>query len=53
MAEVKRTYYETGELESEVFLLNGKKNGEYKSYHRNGQLRVIYSYIDGKINGEI
>ena len=53
MAEVKRTYYETGELESEVFLLNGKKNGEYKSYRENGQLESISSYNNDEINGEI
>ena len=50
MAEVKRTYYSTGELESEVFILNGKKIGEYKSYHENGSLHEICSYIDDKRN---
>ena len=53
MAEVKRTYYNNGELESEVFLLNGKRNGEYKEYHMNGQLYWICSYIDDKLYGEI
>ena len=28
MAQVKRTYHPTGELESECFEINGKKNGE-------------------------
>ena len=28
MAEVKRTYYKSGELESECFEINDKKNGE-------------------------
>ena len=27
MSEVERTYYETGELKSEVYMINGKKNG--------------------------
>ena len=27
--------------------------GEYKQYHKNGQLEYICLYIDGKINGEI
>ena len=27
--------------------------GEYKSYHMNGQLQAICSYIDGMKNGEI
>ena len=48
MAEVNRTYYKTGELKSECFEINGKKNGEYKRYHQNGQLNIICSYIDGK-----
>jgi antitoxin component YwqK of YwqJK toxin-antitoxin module len=36
MAEVKRTYYSSGELKSEVFILNDKMNGEYKEYYENG-----------------
>jgi antitoxin component YwqK of YwqJK toxin-antitoxin module len=38
---VHRTYYETGELESEVFMNNGKKEGEYKNYYESGQLKDI------------
>ena len=30
MAEVKREYYSTGELETEWFEVNGKKEGESK-----------------------
>ena len=52
MCEVKREYYKTGELESECFELNEKKEGIYKSYYPDGQLEIICSYIDGKINGE-
>ena len=33
MAEVKREYYPTGELESEWFEINGKKEGEFKLYY--------------------
>ena len=58
MAEVKRTYYESGELLSEVFEINGKKNGEYKRYNElgmliktsmydNGELKEIYNYVNG------
>ena len=36
MCEVKREYYKTGELKSECFEINGKKNGEEKTYHENG-----------------
>jgi antitoxin component YwqK of YwqJK toxin-antitoxin module len=32
MGKVVRTYYESGELKSEVFVVNNKKNGEYKQY---------------------
>ena len=52
MAQTVRTYYESGELRSEHFELNGKKNGEFKSYHKNGQLCFICSFIDGITNGE-
>jgi antitoxin component YwqK of YwqJK toxin-antitoxin module len=48
MAEVKRMYYPTGELKSEVFIINGKKNGERKSYHENGQLKTICNYVNDK-----
>ena len=52
MAEIKRTYYETGELLSEVFVIDGKINGEYKSYHDNGQLEMECTFIDDNKNGE-
>ena len=63
MAEVKREYYESGELESECFEINGKKNGEFKTFDERGQ--VLNSeqyladipvgkhesfYVDGKLN---
>ena len=46
MAKVNRTYYKSGELESEVFMINDKIHGEYKSYWKNGQLKEIYLFID-------
>ena len=52
MAEVVRTYYNTGKLLSEVYMVNGKKNGIYKKYYKNGQLDTICSYTDDKKNGE-
>jgi len=52
MAEVKRTYYSTGELDSEYFEINGKINGLYKSYLKNGQLFVIKTYVDNILHGE-
>jgi len=38
MAEVVRTYYDTGELSSEVYMVNGI----YKEYYESGQLHKIY-----------
>ena len=46
MAEVERRYYDTSELESEVYMVNGKKNG---IYNRNGELKENYYYNDGKV----
>ena len=46
MAEVKRTYYQSGALHTEYIEIDGKKNGEYKCYWPNGQLSIICSYID-------
>ena len=53
MTQAVKTYYDNSEyqLRSEGFELNGKKNGESKSYWENGQLSVIQFYIDGKKNG--
>ncbi len=50
---VVREYHDLEEkkLKSEVFVVNGKKEGPYKSYHENGQLRVEVNYIDGLEQG--
>ena len=34
MAVLKREYFDSGELKSEVFEINGKKNGLYKEWHQ-------------------
>ena len=52
MAELKRTYFRSGELFSEWYEINGKIEGEFKYYYANGQLEEIEQYIDGKLNGE-
>jgi antitoxin component YwqK of YwqJK toxin-antitoxin module len=52
MTELKRTYYADGELKSEVFEINGKKEGELKIYYKNGQIMISCNYINGYINGE-
>jgi antitoxin component YwqK of YwqJK toxin-antitoxin module len=53
MAEVKRTYYDSGELCQEYFEVDGKKEGIYKSYHQSGNIEEIVPYINGLQNGEI
>jgi len=52
MAEVERTYYESGKLESEVFTIDGKKNGFYKQFDKYGTLMIEATYVDDKLNGE-
>ena len=50
---VYREYYDKDntKIESEVFMMNGKKEGVYKSYHKNGKLWKEVNYIDNKRNG--
>jgi len=50
---VYREYYNKKKpiIKSEVFMLNGKRNGILKSYHKNGQLKEEVNYIDDKMNG--
>jgi antitoxin component YwqK of YwqJK toxin-antitoxin module len=47
---VVRTYWNDvkTQLREECFINAGKKEGVYKSYHRNGQLKEEANYIDGK-----
>ncbi len=39
-------------LKEEYFLLNGKIEGELRTYHFNGQLELSRFYVDGKRHGE-
>jgi len=39
-------------LDYTYFLINGKIEGEYKSYYSNGRLHLICYYKDGKIEGK-
>jgi len=49
---VERTFYTNSfTLKSEVYILNGKKNGIYRSFHENGQIYEESNYLDGKLNG--
>ena len=35
----------------EYFVFNGKKEGEYKHYFRDGKLFQTYNYVDGQKEG--
>ncbi len=49
---IKREYYDSGNLYSEFFEINNKKNGICKKYYETGQIWFIGEYIDDKLNGE-
>lgn len=48
--EVK-TYYSDGNVRWTGFLANGKRDGQWKEYARNGLLISEYNYNDGSLNG--
>ena len=52
MSKLKREYYESGELKSTCFEINGKRYGDYKQYYKNGQLEWICAYVNGNNHGE-
>ena len=52
MAELKREYYSNGDIKSQVFIINGKKEGQYKKYYKNGILGSVYNYINDIKNGQ-
>lgn len=49
----ERTFYQSGELESEFSLLNGKKNGPFKFYFPTGETKLEGEYLEEKIDGEL
>ena len=46
------TFYETGNLKTEVTYKDGKKNGYLKEYAENGDLLKISKYVDDEIQTE-
>ncbi|WP_299117046.1 toxin-antitoxin system YwqK family antitoxin [uncultured Winogradskyella sp.] len=42
-------YFKDGSVSEKGQLLDGKRIGEYVSYHKNGEAKVIANYIDGFI----
>jgi hypothetical protein len=46
---VKEEYYESGRLKSKVKIINGKREGKCKFYHRSGKLKSVWNYKNGKL----
>ena len=44
-------WYETGQLKAVQMHKNGKKHGEYKSFHPRGVLKTICYYDNGMLSG--
>ena len=53
MNGVEKSYYESGELKSEVMFKDGKLNGVEKSYYKTGELESEIPYQDGKMDGDM
>lgn len=49
--DMRKEYYENGNLESEFEYKNDKLNGVGKTYYENGELKSQGQYIDGKKEG--
>ena len=45
--EEVKTYYESGELETIVNIVDGLKQGEAKWYYKSGKLKSTANYVDG------
>lgn len=50
--EVRKTYYENGNVEVEYSVLDGQYHGETKFYYNDGTLKSIVNYLHGKEDGE-
>lgn len=45
-------YYQSGEKKMEGSMLNNKRNGEWKSYHKNGKIWSVGNYKSGTRVGD-
>ena len=45
--EVRKTYYESGELRYTLTYVDGVMQGELKEYFKSGELRRTRNYVDG------
>ena len=50
-AYVHKEYYPNNIIKSEVFVNNGKKEGDYKEYDQDGQILVECNYINDRLEG--
>ena len=50
MAELTREYYPDNTIKSEVFEINGQREGEYKEYYNQEELKSLYDYNPDKYN---
>lgn len=46
-SSIKKEYYESGELKSEIYFIDGKLTGERKIYYPNGNVMEIHNVSDG------
>ncbi len=51
-AQLTKTFYPSGKLESVGAMVNGKKSGEWKWYFESGRLSIWGKYTNGEENGE-
>ena len=49
---IKKTYYDTGELFCEITLKNNIYNGPFTCYYKNGALEKKGTFINGKTEGK-
>ncbi len=48
MCKVVQTFHYNGNIKEKYLIINGLQEGEYKEYHKNGQLKEICNYQNGK-----
>lgn len=47
-----KTYFPTGEIQSEGTYVKGKRSGNWRWYHRNGKLKMETAYAEGLAEGK-
>ena len=50
--EVRKTYYDSGELNSTENYVDDVRQGETKYYYKSGELSSTVNYVDGLMQGE-